>query len=200
MIQNTATSLRESGCEQDELARERELIARAQRGDNRAFGELVRLHRAGVVRVIYRMCGDANLAEEAAQEAFLRAWQNLKNYQQQYAFRSWVYRIGVNAALDFLRRERRLTGIDEAGGENLRLPGPGPEASAETNERAERVQRAVMDLPTGQRTVLVLREWGELSYAEIAAALKIPPGTVMSRLNSARTQLRKSLTEMLEVK
>jgi RNA polymerase sigma-70 factor, ECF subfamily len=180
-------------------ASEREWIARAQAGDQNAFGELVCLHRAGVVAVVYRMCGHMPLAEEAAQEAFLRAWQNLNSYRPQFAFRSWVYRIAVNAALDALRRERRLTGLTEAGGERLLHPGPGPEEQVAAGERARMVQQAILRLPEGARAVLVLREYGEMSYSEIAAALNIPAGTVMSRLNTARAQLRRELAGQMVV-
>ena len=89
-------------------------IARAQRGDGQAFGELVEQHRQGVLNVVYRMCGDPQLAEEAAQEAFLRAWQNLGRYNPRFAFRSWVYRIALNAAVDVLRRERPTTPLAAA--------------------------------------------------------------------------------------
>ena len=120
---------------------DRELIASAQLGDRQAFGELVCRHQKSVVSVIYRMCGDPRLAEDAAQEAFVRV---------------------------------------------------------ETDQRAARVRQAVARLSEPLRLVLVLREYEELSYHEIAAALEIPLGTVMSRLNTARIQLRRELDGLLE--
>jgi RNA polymerase sigma-70 factor, ECF subfamily len=165
-------------------------IAGAQLGDRQAFGELVRRHRAGVVNVVYRMCGEAALAEDAAQEAFLRAWQNLGRYNPRFAFRNWVYRIALNVAMDALRRERPTTDVDT---EPLVSGEESPEARVERRQLAEQVQRAVMNLPPASRAVLVLREYEALSYQEIAEALDIPLGTVMSRLNYARTQLRHTL-------
>ena len=110
---------------------ELELIARAQQGDRHAFGELVRRHREGVINVVYRMCGDANLAEDAAQEAFIRAWQHLPNYRPRSPFRNWVYRIATNAALDVLRRERETVDVDALP---IPSPGTGPEAAVEAEE------------------------------------------------------------------
>ncbi len=174
---------------------ERDLIVQAQQGDRRAFGELVRCHREGVVNVVYRMCGDANLAEDAAQEAFIRAWKHLPSYRPQSPFRNWVYRIANNAALDVLRRKRETVDVDELpiAGSNA-----GPEATVEKEQRAARVRQAVLELPEASRAVLVLREYEELSYKEIADILGIPIGTVMSRLNYARNRLRESLTPCLE--
>ena len=173
-----------------------ELITQAQQGDRRAFGQLVRRHREGVVNVVYRMCGDANLAEDAAQEAFIRAWQNLPSYRPQSPFRNWVYRIATNAALDALRREREAVDIDALA---LANSDNGPEAVVEGAERGERVRQAVLALPPASRAVLVLREYEGLSYREIAETLGIPMGTVMSRLNYARNRLRESLAPYLEV-
>jgi RNA polymerase sigma-70 factor (ECF subfamily) len=175
---------------------ELELITQAQRGDRQAFGELVRCHREGVINVVYRMCGDANLAEDAAQEAFIRAWQHLPNYQPRSPFRNWVYRIATNVARDFLRRERETVDVDELP---LAASDEGPEAIAERGERGERVRQAVLALPPASRAVLVLREYEGLSYREIADTLGIPIGTVMSRLNYARNRLRKALAPYLEV-
>lgn len=180
------------------LQTDQELIASACRGETRAYGDLIARYRGSVVNVVYRMCGDAFLAEEAAQEAFLRAWQHLSSYRPEHPFRTWVYRIAVNAALDVLRRERRLTGLDELSEEHLEDDAVDPERSLEERERARRVRRAILSLSDGYRAVLVLREFGGLSYAEIAAALRIPIGTVMSRLNSARKQLRQELAGILE--
>jgi len=171
-----------------------ELIARAKRGDRQAFGELVRSHREGVINVVYRMCGDANLAEDAAQEAFIRAWQHLPGYRPRSPFRNWVYRIAVNAARDVIRRERETVDIDDLP---LVSAGAGPEAAVEHAERSERVRQAVLALPMASREALVLREYENLSYREIADTLAIPMGTVMSRLNYARNHLRKSLVPYL---
>jgi RNA polymerase sigma-70 factor (ECF subfamily) len=171
------------------------LIASAQRGDHQAFGELVCRYQQSLFGLIYRMYGDARLAEDAAQEAFVRTWQNIEKYNPQYAFRSWLYRIGVNAATDSLRRERPA---DEIESLPLRDQNPTPEQVAETDQRAALVRRAVAHLSEPLRLVLVLREYEELSYQEIAATLDVPIGTVMSRLNTARTQLRRELIGLLE--
>jgi RNA polymerase sigma-70 factor (ECF subfamily) len=171
------------------------LIAQAQAGDRNAFGELVGRHYDSVIRVVYRLCGDAQTAEDAAQDAFMRAWVNLPSFQPRAPFQSWLYRIAVNAALDALRRkpEEHL----ETGEECLMMTekNPGPEASYLVKEQADVVQGAVMALPEASRAVLVLREYGGLAYAEIAAVLEIPVGTVMSRLNYARGLLRERLLE-----
>jgi RNA polymerase sigma-70 factor, ECF subfamily len=174
---------------------DRDLIARAQQGDRQAFTELVTRHQAGVVSLAYRMCGDLRLAEDAAQEAFVRVWQNINSYKPQYAFRSWLYRIAANAALDALRRERPPVGLDSV---SLADPGETPEQSAEQDQRAAQVRRAIAQLSLPLRMVLILREYQELTYQEIADALDIPVGTVMSRLNSARALLRKELLVLLE--
>jgi RNA polymerase sigma-70 factor (ECF subfamily) len=172
------------------------LIVQAQRGDRRAFGELVRRHREGVVNVVYRMCGDVYLAEDAAQEAFIRAWKRLPDYVPRSPFRNWVYRIAVNVALDALRRQRKTVDVEALPLASNRR---GPEAALEGKERDERVRQAVLALPPASRGVLVLREYEGLSYREIADALNIPMGTVMSRLNYARKCLREALAPYVEV-
>ena len=173
------------------------LVAKAQQGDRRAFGELVGIHYAGVIQVVYHLSGNAQVAEDAAQEAVLRAWLHLPEYRHQSSLRSWLYRIAVNAALDMLRREAKLSNEDL---NDLPLADgqPGPEAAVVAGEQARLVRQAVDLLPPASRAVLVLREYQELSYQEIAATLDIPMGTVMSRLNYARSQLRAKLEPQMK--
>jgi len=174
---------------------ELELIEQAQQGDRGAFGELVRRHRQGTINVVYRMCGDAHLAEEAAQEAFIRAWTHLPRYKPQSPFRNWLYRIATNVAVDTLRSQKETVDVESA---YLANTSQGPEEIAETQERGERVREAVLELPPASRAVIVLREYEGLSYREIADTLGIPMGTVMSRLNYARGLLRESLAPYME--
>ncbi len=168
------------------------LIAKAQSGDRNAYGELVRHHHPGVILVIYRMCGDAELAQDAAQDAFIQAWLHLSTFRPGTSLRNWLYRIAINAALDVLRHNAKIADVDF---ETLAMPDPqaGPEAALLQKERTAVVQQAILALTEASRSVLVLREYGDLSYQEIAAALDIPLGTVMSRLNYARQQLKQSL-------
>jgi RNA polymerase sigma-70 factor, ECF subfamily len=177
---------------------ETELVLRAQHGERNAFNELVRIHAQGVVNVIYRMCGNAQIAEDAAQEAFIQAWLHLPAYRPQTSLRSWLYRIAVNAATDMLRKEKRI--LPNAL-EDLPLQDPqlGPEALFFQEERTALVRRAILSLPEASRAVLVLREYEGMSYHEIAEALDIPVGTVMSRLNYARKTLRDKLEQKLFV-
>ena len=175
---------------------ETELITRANRGERSAFSELVQIHAQGVRNVIYRFCGDAQIAEDAAQETFLQAWLHLSSYRPQTSLRNWLYRIAVNAATDMLRKEKRI--LPNAL-EDLPLsdPEPGPEASFSQQERITLVRRAILSLPEASRAVLVLREYEGMSYHEIAEALDIPLGTVMSRLNYGRKLLKDKLESKL---
>lgn len=177
-----------------EMVKDHELVARALRGEEKAYEALVCRHWEGVVRVVYRICGDLQMAEDAAQEAFLRGWQKLDTYRPEHAFRNWVYAIAVNLTLDALRKESRMTEMEA-------LPpamASEVEMAVERKDQVERVRKAVMDLPPASRAVLILREYERLSYQEIAAVLKIPAGTVMSRLNYARSRLREALAGLLE--
>jgi RNA polymerase sigma-70 factor (ECF subfamily) len=175
-------------------AQEAELVTRARNGDRNAFGELVGIHAPGVMNVIYRMCGDVHIAEDAAQETFIQAWVHFASYRPGQPLRNWLYRIGVNAATDMLRKQKRIAFEDL---EDLPLsdPQPGPEALFSQEERTGLVQKAVLSLPDASRAVLVLREYEGLSYHEIADTLNIPLGTVMSRLNYARKLLKEKLEQ-----
>ncbi len=176
-------------------AQDADLVHRAQQGDRGAFAELVRRYHPGVVGVVYRLCGDLQLAEDAAQEAFIKAWLNLNTYRPLMPWRNWLYRIAVNAALDALRRERHLQSLNATS--DLRDGQPDPQTHLEQKEREIRVRQAILALPPATRAVLVLREYGGLSYREIAETLEIPLGTVMSRLSAARQRLREQLAPWL---
>ena len=171
---------------------ETELVHRAINGERNAFSELVCIHAQGVRNVIYRLCGDAQIAEDAAQETFIQAWLHLSTYRPQTSLRNWLYRIAVNAATDMLRKEKRILPND-IGDLLLTETGPGPELLVSQQERTALVQQAVLSLPDACRVVLVLREYEGMSYHEIADALDIPVGTVMSRLNYARKLLKERL-------
>ena len=177
---------------------ETELVNQAQNGDRNAFSELVRVHAQGVRNVIYRMCGDAQLAEDAAQEAFIRAWQNLSSYRPGTPLRNWLYRIAVNAGTDMLRRNKRILPgtLDDL---HLTDGRPGPEFLVSQQERIILVQKAILSLPEASRAVLILREYEGLSYQEISSTLDIPVGTVMSRLNYARNLLKTKLEPQLSI-
>jgi len=173
---------------------ETELVSRAQNGDRNAFSELIRNHAQGVMNVVYRMCGDVQIAEDAAQETFIQAWLHLSSYRPQTSLRNWLYRIAVNSATDILRKDKRILPNSM---EDLQLTDgqPGPEMVVSQQERIVLVQKAVLSLPEASRAVLVLREYEDLSYQEISSTLDIPIGTVMSRLNYARKLLKDKLEQ-----
>ena len=122
---------------------ETELVHRAKNGERNAFSELVCIHAQGVRNVIYRMCGDAQIAEDAAQETFIQAWLHLSSYRPKTSLRNWLYRIAINAAMDMLRKEKRI--LPNAL-EDLQLsdPLPGPETVFSQGESTALVQKAVL--------------------------------------------------------
>lgn len=173
---------------------ERELIRRAGQGDQEAFRQLVETYQAPAYRLALRMCGgDAALAEDAAQEAFLAAWRGLPRFRGDSRFSTWLYRLTTNAAIDWLRREKRHRGMDDVTELELPDDGPGPQDQAEQAEAQQAVRRALSRLSEEHRQVLLLRYMQELDYAEIAAALEISEGTVKSRISRAKMRLRELL-------
>ncbi len=176
---------------------EAEWIALAQKGDKAAYGQLVQHYRRLVVSVVYRQGVDLVEAEDVAQETFVKAWLALPRYQSSAgSWRAWLCRIAINLAIDLHRRERPRLDLDE------QLPDfrSGPAEEAEARASARMVRQALAELPPASRAALVLCEYEGLSYAEIAQALDIPLGTVMSRLNYARRRLRELLVEQGEVR
>lgn len=174
---------------------EHDLIEKAQLGDRDAFSELVLMHYQGAINVVYRLSGDIHLAEDVAQETFLKVWDKLYTYKPVGSFRSWVYRIAANAALDILRKKREEVDMDSV---TLSSPGSGVEQTVIRGQQAKVVRQAVLSLPPASRAVLVLREYEGLTYQEIADSLEIPIGTVMSRLAYARGALKQLLARQME--
>jgi RNA polymerase sigma-70 factor (ECF subfamily) len=176
---------------------EAEWIAHAQRGDKAAYGQLVQQYQRLVVSVAYRQGLDLAEAEDVAQETFVRAWLALPKYKNSAgSWRAWLCRIAINLAIDFHRRERPRLDLDE----EMPDRSSGPAEQAEAEARVNIVRRALAQLPPASRAALVLCEYEGLSYAEISAALDIPLGTVMSRLNYARRRLRELLVETGETR
>lgn len=182
------------------------LVERAARGDGIAFSELVNRHYEKAVRVSFGMLKDRFDAEDVAQEAFARVYRKLESFEGQSAFSTWLYRIVVNLSIDSLRkrkRQRRADVDDEMTREALRsdeelwpvFDQADPMLSVERRELRARLDAAFAELPEIHRAVLVLREVQGLSYEEIADALEIKKGTVMSRLFHARKAMQKLLTQ-----
>ena len=165
-------------------------VARAQKGDAAAFEQLVVTYRDQVFRLALRMCGNEADADEVAQDAFLSAWKSLPNFRGDSRFSTWLYQLTSHAAIDLLRRQKRRPETEDLAAVSAADSAPSPQQQAERTETCQAVRAAVLALPAEQRQVVVLRYMEELSYEEISAALKLPPGTVKSRLNRAKTQLR----------
>lgn len=178
---------------------EQQWIAAARRGSHDAFEALVRLYEKRVFALAVRMCPNPDDAQEAAQEAFLAAWQGLPAFRGEASFSTWLYRLTANACVDALRRNRRQEraagpSLDDAE-LNLDVPDPGatPQEAAERNELRRSVEQGLQTLSPEYREALVLRELHQLSYEEIAQALSLDLGTVKSRISRGRRQLRNYL-------
>ena len=180
-------------------SREEKWIAAAREGDQGAFEELVLLYEKRVLALTQRMCGNPEDAAEAAQEAFLAAWQGLKNFRGDSSFSTWLYRLSSNACVDLLRREGRRQAAVSLDGEDLNLdipsPIPSPQEEAERRELREQIEAGLRALPPEYRQALILREIHQLSYQEIGEALGLDIGTVKSRISRGRKRLQKYLME-----
>ena len=181
---------------------EEQLIRRAQQGDNGAFEELLLLHQKKVYNLCLRMSANPDDALDLSQEAFLRAWRSLGQYQFEASFSTWLFRLTSNICIDFLRRKKRRqeTSLTESyddsdEGAELSVPDaqPGPEQQAITNETKIELARAMEQLSPEHREILQLRVIEDLQYEQIADILGVRVGTVKSRLARARLSFRKIL-------
>ena len=170
-------------------------IARAKKGDAEAFEFLVSTYETSVYRLALRMCGNTHDAEEVAQEAFVAAWKGLPSFRGESKFSSWLYQLTTNAAIDFLRREKRHRGATPIEDEvDLAAPGT-PQQAAEESEVRQALQQALDALSPEHRQIFLLRQMRQLSYEEIGRLLGLESGTVKSRLSRAKKQLREILTK-----
>ena len=168
-------------------AGDRDLAARASRGDEPAFVELVRRHERRVYNLALRMLGRPEDARDATQEAFLSCYRSLGGFRGDAAFSTWLHRIALNACYDALRRRKDLLGLEEA-------PDPPPAADhGEAVATSVDVRRSLLAVPQEFRAVLVLHDVQDLGYEEISEILQIPVGTVKSRLHRARVALGRAL-------
>jgi RNA polymerase sigma-70 factor (ECF subfamily) len=161
-------------------------------GNQDAFAELVYTFQDAVYNLCYRMLGERGEAEDATQEAFLRAYMNLQRYDQNRSFKTWVLSIASNHCIDRIRKRRMvLMSIDEPLPATLSLASddPLPERVMEMNERSQQVQDLIDQLPEDYRMAVVLRYWYDYSYAEIAEVMETTESAIKSRLFRARKML-----------
>ena len=170
-----------------------ELVARARRGDEAAFEQLVLGHQRYAFNLAYRVIGNYAEAEDVTQEAFVRAWRGLPGFRGQARFATWLYRIVYNLCLNRLPRLRQELLQAEPLEEAVVNPAPAPPDVFEVQERLAFLHDELNRLPAKYRLVLTLRYLQDLSYAESAAALDVPMGTVKTHLHRARRLLTERL-------
>ena len=181
-----------------------DLVRDARNGSQSAFQKLVTNYYQMVYVVAFGILNHSEAARDTAQEVFLKVFRELGKFEGKSKFKTWLYRIAVNAAIDEGRKKRPLESLD--GGDDLEdekpviTPvdhAPGPRDLAYQSELREAIARALEGLSSDHRAVLVLREFQDLSYEEIAETLQIEVGTVMSRLFYARKKLAEILSSKM---
>ncbi|MCD0504411.1 RNA polymerase sigma factor RpoE [Bordetella petrii] len=184
-----------------------ELVARVQRGDKKAFDLLVLKYQRKILRLLGRMIRDPAEIEDVAQEAFIKAYRALPQFRGESAFYTWLYRIAVNTARNWLasagRRPSAPNAIETEDGETFNETDnltdiSTPEAMVASREIAETVNAVIEELPEELRTAIVLREIEGMSYEDIAQSMDCPIGTVRSRIFRAREAIATRLRPLLD--
>jgi RNA polymerase sigma-70 factor, ECF subfamily len=168
-----------------------ELVNQCLQGDNKAFDVLVKRYELQMFRTAFGIVNDAELAKDITQAGFIKSWENLRTFNPQYKFYSWLYRIMINEALNMKRRKKKHAALSV-----YRSDDDTPYQELEKKEENGTLLRAIESLPPDSTIVLYLRHFEELSYKEIAGILKIEVKTVKSRLYSARMLLREKLNKL----
>ncbi|MBM7624075.1 RNA polymerase sigma factor [Sporohalobacter salinus] len=176
------------------------LIENCKQGNDKAFSLLIEKYKQDCLNIAYQLIGDRQLAEDIAQEAFIRVYKSIGDFRGDSAFFTWLYQIVLNLCRDHFRRqsEENLFSLENSALENiLRKEIPdfddAPENYIEKQELQRMIKESLTELSFKHRQVIVLRDLQGLTYQKIAETLKIPLGTVKSRLNTARNRLQQSL-------
>ncbi len=185
-------------------AEDQTLVRAAQGGDMSAFEELVARHRDKIYARAYTMMRNEEEAIDLSQEAWVKGWQRLRQFQGESSFGTWMTRIVINLCLDQLRKQKRQRTdsieemSEESGGVERQMPVVtiNPTAGLERGELRQRIDRALGQLSHEHRTVLVLHEFEEMEYKEIAKAMGCSIGTIMSRLFYARRKMAALLADL----
>jgi RNA polymerase sigma-70 factor (ECF subfamily) len=175
---------------------ERELIEACQRGEREAFRELFERHKDKVYSIALRYGGDATIAMDIAQDAFLKLFSGIRSFRGDSSFESWLYRLVVNSCFDQKRKTRRLMPLVDGLLDALQSPGASALDEMMRSELSSRVRAVVESLPPDQRMVIVLRYTQGLSYDEIAVILGCSTGTIASRLNRVHKLLERRLSRL----
>jgi RNA polymerase sigma-70 factor (ECF subfamily) len=190
-----------------EAQEDRALVERVQAGDKEAFRTLVERHQRRAFSIAMALVRDENDARELVQDAFLRVYKNIGGFQGQSSFFTWLYRIITNLSIDLIRKPgRQVVALDEGKGDSedspskdfpflSRIDGADPADVVRRGEIAIRLREALAALPDYHRGVILMREVEGLSYEEMAQAMKVSKGTIMSRLFHARQKLQKALVD-----
>lgn len=176
-------------------------IKQVLKGDQDAFAEIVEIYSNSIYQLGYRMLGNRHEAEDIAQEAFIRAYVNIKSFNQDLKFSTWLFRIATNLCIDRMRKKKPDYYLDaEVSGTDgltmysqLASNSPLPEMELESLELQESVQKEILKLPEKYRSVIVLKYIEELSLNEISEILDLPLGTVKTRIHRGREALRQQL-------
>lgn len=170
-------------------------VSQAQQGDDEAFTRLVETYQTPVFNLCYRMLGEPELAEDAAQETFLRAYQHLHRYDRKRPFATWLLSIAAHYCIDRLRRRKfsmfSMDAEDEEGN-SFELPdldAPNPESETVKGQMQERIHAMLKDLDTTDRAAIIMRYWYDYSEKEIAESLNLTVSAVKSRLHRSRKEL-----------
>lgn len=194
-------SLRPGPTDSDQM-----LVARVQRGDKTAFDVLVRKYQHKIIKLVTRYVHDGSEAMDVAQEAFIKAYRAIPGFRGDSAFYTWLYRIAINTAKNYLVAENRRPldhGVDLQDPEQYEMQArlrdmDTPERLLLTEEIQHTVETAIQELPEDLRTAIVLREIDGMSYEEIAQAMSCPVGTVRSRIFRAREAIDGKLRSLLD--
>ena len=183
----------------EDRTNEQALVQAVLAGDRQAFGQLVRRHQKRLFRFVYGLLGDFDQAEDVVQEAFVKAYGALGSFEAGRDFYPWLSTIARNLAFNLMAREGRKESLDQIHERGFDPPSGdlGPLEQLIIGESQQRFYTALKALPEQYRTVFVLRHFEEMSYEDISAQLKIPPGTVDSRLYRARQLLVTALKDLL---
>lgn len=168
------------------------LIRQCLEGDSGAFGALIDRYQRPLYNTALRMTGDSEEARDITQDAFVKAYEQLRNYRPEHKFFSWIYRILMNDALNHLKQRKQTRALDANMASHERLP----DEEFDARRQSKRIEKALRELSFDQRVVIVMRYFNDMSYLEMSTILSLPEKTVKSRLYSARQNLSVVLSQM----